>query len=134
MGSEVENNVGYGRSDIQTYTIPGGGTSTERVDLGRPYAFIVIMCADASDIAASTAMTLNVSPEEDIPLHNLYEQNSPQTIWSKGSLPVANSFYCLIADAFGARFVQPVFNTATDGEVVLKVMGYDPTVVNQPDR
>ncbi len=134
MASEVGKNIGFGRSDLQTYTIPSGGVSTERVDLGRPYAFIIIMCANADDIAASTAMSINVSPEEDIILHNLYVQNSPNLIWSKGDLPTSNSFYCLISDAFGARFVQPVFDTATDGVVVLQIVGYDPTVVNQPDR
>ena len=134
MGSEVEKNIGFGRSDLQTYTIPSGGVSTERVDLGRPYAFIIIMCEDASDIAATTLMALNVSPEEDIPLHNLYEQNAPQTIWSKGNLPTSNSFYFLVTDAFGARFIQPVFDTVTAGIVILKIVGYDPTVVNQPDR
>lgn len=134
MASEVEKNVGFGRSDAKTYTLTTGQTSTERIDLGRPYAFVVITCEDASNIASTTALSLMVSPEEGIPLLDVYEQNDLATIWSTGSLPTSGTFYVMCTHAFGARFVQPVLDTATDGSVTLKVWGYDPVVVGQPDR
>lgn len=129
MASEVAPNVGFGRSDVKSYVIPSGGTSTERVDLERPYAFIVIMCENLAGIASGN-MFLNVSPEEGIPLHRVYEQNSA-TAWNTGTLPTSGTFYLLCTHAFGARFVQPVLSAASDAELTFKILGYDPTVVGQ---
>ena len=133
MASEVPNNVGFGRSDIQSFVIPSGGTGVNqpRVDLGRPYAFVIIMCANMTGVASGN-MFLNVSPEEGIPLHRVYEQNSA-TAWNTGTLPTSGTFYMLCTHAFGARFVQPVLSVASDAELTFKILGYDPTVVNQKD-
>ena len=133
MASEVDNNVGFGRSDAKVYTVPSGGTLTERVDLGRNYAFIVITCEDASDIAAGTGMSFNVSPEEGIPLLTVLTKDTGAAFLTE-DLPVSGTFYLMVPNVFGARFVQPVLDTVTDGEVILKVWGYDPTVVGQADR
>lgn len=133
MASEVADNVGFGRSDVKSYVLSTGQTSTERIDLDRPYAFIVLFCEDASNIASTTTLSLKVSPEQGIPLLDVYEQNDLSTLWSTGNLPTSGTFYVMCTHAFGVRFVQPVLDTATDGEVTIKVLGYDPTVVNQKD-
>jgi hypothetical protein len=133
MASEVENNVGFGRSDAKVYTIPSGATSTERVDLGRNYAFIVITCEDASNIASDTTMSFAVSPELEIPLLTVLTKDTAEAFVTE-NLPTSGTFYLMVPNVFGARFVQPILGTVTDGIVVLKVWGFDPTVVNQPDR
>ena len=133
MGSEVEKNVGFGRSDGKTYTVLSGTGQSEQIDLERPFAFIVVYCDDATNIAANTTMTMQVSPEHGINLCDVYEQNDPNTQWSK-AIPASGTFCFLLTHAFGARFVKPILNTATDGDVTFTIFGYDPTVVNQPDR
>ena len=134
MASEVPNNVGFGRSDGILYTLTTGMTSTERIDLGRPYAFIVLTCEDMSGINSNCALRLNISPEENIPMLNLYEQNEAATLWSKGNLPTSGTWMCMITHAFGARFVQPVLTVAADATITFKVWGYDPVVSGQPNR
>lgn len=126
MSNLVNTKAGFGRSNPQTYTILSGQTSSERVDLGRPYAFIIITCENMGGIASGN-LFLNVSPEESIPLHRVYEQNSA-TAWNSGTLPTSGTYYALITHAFGARFVQIVLSTAADADITFRVWGYDPVV------
>lgn len=125
----VPSNVGFGRSEPKSYTLTTGQTSTERIDLGRPYAFILITCENMGGINTGCALRLNVSPDEGIPMLNMYEQNEPATLWSKGSLPTSGTWSCLITHAFGARFVQPVLTVAADATITFKVWGFDPIIV-----
>jgi len=126
MSNLVNTKAGFGRSNPQTYTILSGQTSSERVDLGRPYAFIIITCENMGGIASGN-LFLNVLPEESIPLHRVYEQNSA-TAWNSGTLPTSGTYYTLITHAFGARFVQIVLSVAADADITFKVWGYDPVV------
>lgn len=124
----VPSNVGFGGSEPKSYTLTTGQTSTERIDLGRPYGFILITCENMAGINTSCALRLNVSYDDNIPMLNLYEQNEPATLWSKGSLPVTGTWACLITHAFGARFVQPVLTVAADATITFKVWGFDPII------
>lgn len=124
----VPSKIGFGRSAVQSYTLTTGQTSTERVDLGRPYAFILITCENMAGINSACALRLNVSPDENIPMLNMYEQNEPATLWSKGSLPVSGTWSCFIPHAFGQRFIQPVLTVAADATITFKVWGFDPII------
>lgn len=124
----LPNNVGFGMSEVKTYVIPNGATSGKQIDLGRPYAFIVIMCDDMAGVA-SGSLRLNVSPADGIPLHNLYEQNSA-TIWSSGTLPTSGTYSTLVTHAFGMRFIQPVLTANSDTELTFKIIGFDPVIRN----
>lgn len=124
----LPSNVGFGMSEVKTYVIPNLQTSGTQVDLGRPYAFIVIMCANMTGVA-SGQLRLNVSPIEGIPLHNLYEQNSA-TIWSSGTLPTSGTYSVLVTHAFGMRFIQPVLTANSDAELTFKIIGFDPVIRN----
>lgn len=124
----VPSNVGFGRSEPKSYTLISTQTSTERVDLGRPYAFILLTCENMGGINTACSLRLNVSPDEGIPMLNLYEQNEPATLWSKGALPTTGTWYCFVPHAFGARYVQPVLTVAADATIVFKIWGFDPIV------
>lgn len=133
MASEVAPNVGFGRSDGKVYRINSLEGNASRVDLQRPYAFIVICCEDAAGIAANTTMTCKVSPDDGVALMDVYEQNDPDTLWSK-AIPATGTFYFMLTHAFGAKFVQPILDIATTAEVTMLIYGYDSAVINQPDR
>lgn len=124
----VPSNVGFGMSEVQTYVIPNLQTSGTQIDLGRPYAFIILMCANMTGVA-SGQLRLNVSPAEGIPLHALYEQNSA-TIWQSGTLPTSGTFTTLVTHAFGMRFIQPVLTANSDAQLTFKIIGFDPIIRN----
>lgn len=124
----LPSNVGFGMSEVQTYVINNLQTTGTQVDLGRPYAFILIMCANMGGIA-SGSMRLNGSPAEGIPLHNIYDANT-QAIFSSGTLPTTGTFSMLVPCAFGMRFVQPVLTANSDAELTFKIIGFDPIIRN----
>lgn len=133
--SKVPNFSGYGVSDEMTFTIPTGGTGStiERIDFGRPYAFYVIRIEDCSRIAATTTMraqgATNDYPQQA--LCDLYELNSPATRWVSGNLPTSGTLMFALTHAFGCRYLKFILsNAASGGDVVLKIRGFDPSAID----
>lgn len=122
----VPSNVGFGMSDVKTYTIANVATVGEQVDLGRPYAFILIMCANMTGIA-SGQLRLKGSPAEGIPLHDIYEQNTA-TLWGSGTLPTTGTYSVFVTHAFGMRFLQPYLTANSDAALTFKIIGFDPII------
>ncbi len=133
MVAEVpqQDTVGYGRSVEQTYTIANGDTEAKEIDFGRMYSFFLIRCEDASNIAASTALSANAAHGQDQVMQAVHERDLPATVWSEGDLVTTGAFIFILTHAWGARYLQLVLsNAASGGTVVFSIIGVDPIVGN----
>lgn len=122
--------VGFGRSDLQTFTIANGanGSAVTPLNFLRGHAYYVVICEDASFIPATTTLRAQVGYDTGATMLDLYEQNDPATRWTKGSLPVTGTLSFILSHAFGAQYLRFILsNNATGGSVVFKVYGFDPT-------
>lgn len=121
--------AGFGRSPLLTFTIPNGATTIDAQDLRRNYAFLLVICEDATRIAAATTLKWQVAHEDGA---------TPVDLWKSGGTGIAESgvlpsgsgsFAFLVPDAFGAQILKPVLSVAASGgNVVLKVYGLDSSV------
>lgn len=128
MARDTVRKAGWGRSDVQTFTIPASadGSGVDAIDLERNYAFIVVKCEDCSNIPSSTSLSFEVGYDNSDTLCDLYEQDDPSTIYSKGDLPTSGTLAFLLNHAAGAQRLRPVLsNNASGGSVVFKVYGWD---------
>jgi hypothetical protein len=125
----VRRNIGFGRSDQQTFTIPGGanGAAVAAVDLARNYSFIVIACNDAAGIPASTTLSAQVADDDSGALNPLYMQDG-SAIWHSGTLPTSGGFRFLLSHAFGAQRLRLILSNNASASVTLHVYGFDGAV------
>ena len=134
--SKVSSGEGFGRSDRKRFTITTGhnGTDVFRLDLGRPYAYLVIRIEDCSGFSSSASLSARVA-NDDSPAQamcDLYELNDPNTIWSKSVPVTAVTCSFVLTHAFGARYIQFITSNNCEGTVNIDVYGYDPSVINTP--
>jgi len=102
------------------------GSAVAMVDLGKPYAFILVRCEDTDGIDASTTMTAQVAYVSTDTACDLWEQNAAQK-WTSGTLPAADNgtFAFLLTNAFGFRHIRFVLSKNSTAAVVIKVRGLD---------
>lgn len=128
MARETVRKAGWGRSDVQTFTIPASadGSAVAEVDLGRNYAFIVVKCEDCSNIPATTTLSAEVGYDDGDTLVDLYEQDDPGTLWESGNLPTSGTLGFLLNHAAGAQRLRlKLSNNASGGSVVFSIYGWD---------
>ena len=128
-GRAVSREIGFGRSDRQTFTIPNGadGSAVAAIDLERNYSFIVISCDDASDIAADTTLSAEVADDDSGELNPLYMQDGSAP-WTSAVLPTSGGFRFWLSHAFGIQRLRLILSNNTTGEVTLYVYGFDGAV------
>jgi len=115
--------TGFDRSDATACTIANGQTEvTVDADLLRNYAYLLITCADCSNIAASTSLLAKVGYDATDEFFDLYERDDPGTQWSKGDLPTTGTLAFALIHALGAQRLRLVLSqAASGGDVVFKV-------------
>jgi len=118
--------AGFGISQDQTFTIPSGtdGSAVAAIDLGRNYAFIIVRCADASNIAAASVMSAEVGVDDGDTLAELWIE-SGASAWASGTLPVTGTFQFVVPAAFGCQRIRLIVSVVTDGDVDLEIIGID---------
>jgi hypothetical protein len=128
-GRTVRRENGYGRSDRQSFTIPNGadGSAVAAVELERNYGFIVISCADASNIAADTSLNAEVADDDSGDLLPLYTQDGAAA-WQSGVLPTSGGLRFWLSPAFGAQRLRLILSNNSEGEVVFHIYGFDGAV------
>jgi hypothetical protein len=112
----------------QTFTIAAGanGSAVTAVDLGKPFKFILITCADCQYIPATTNLSAQVGYDENDGPFALYEQDDPATQWSIGSLPTNGTLAFVLTHAAGARRLRLVMsNNSNGGATAFVVRGLD---------
>jgi hypothetical protein len=124
----LEDGIGFGASPVKSCTIPNGETTITEIDMGKNYAFFVIYCLDASDVAASSDLSVAAAIFSGTAVADVYEANDPGTVWSGGNLPTSGTFQFRLDHAWGARYLKFTLSQATDGDVTLYVVGFDPIV------
>ena len=119
--------VAWSLSGEKTFTIANAadGSLVTPVDLGTPFKVIGIVCEDCSNIAAASNLADQVAMDGGSTYSDLYEENDPSTIWSKGTLPVTGTLAFVLTHAFGARQIRLILSNNTDGEVVFSIFGLD---------
>lgn len=125
---ETEQNVGWGRSDKFTITIPSAdtGAGSGQINLGRNYFYIVIRCADCSHIAASTTLALKVAMDEVETMCSVYNFDVSGNTLTKfaPTLPTSGSMQFLCIPAAGAQFLHIELSQNTSGgTAVFEVYG-----------
>lgn len=132
IGRKSNPRSGYGRSDVQTFSIPDTetGSESEAIDLIRNYGFIVVRCEDAQYIPAGTTLTALVGETDDDELVSLYRIDG-ESVWVSGELPTANGFRFQLNAAFGIQRILFLLSNAADGGAVdLQVIGLDPALAH----
>lgn len=118
--------IGFGRGDKKTATIASGQSAATAVDLGRPYATIVLRCADCSHIQAATTLTVTVGDDADDTACAVYDAATGVKL-PVGSLPTSGT-YRVVLPAY-ARFITLTLSQVTSGgTAVFEIYGYDPVV------
>ena len=114
---ETLNEEGFGRSDVQTFTIPSGATGANvgEVNLGRNYAYIVIRCDDCQYIQSSTTLAIKAAMDEAQQMNTVYELAN-NTLTAVGpTLPTSGSLQFLCTPAFGSQYIHLTLSKATSG-------------------
>ena len=131
MTRNVGANVGFSRSDAQTFTIGNAadGSAVTPLDFGRGYAMYIVKIASTANIAAATGLRIKVSYAAADAEVDLYNSDDPTTRWSKSPLPTgANSLGFVLTTAFGAQKLRFILSQNATGNVAFEVYGVDPTV------
>lgn len=130
---KVGSGEGYGRSDRTRFTIPSGqtGSGIFRIDLNRPYAWLLIRIEDCGGFDTNSLLSAQTA-NDDSPAQamcDLYELNDPSTKWSK-AVPTSNgaTLSFALTHAIGARYIKFISSVATTADVNIDVYGYDPSV------
>ena len=128
-GRTVNREIGFGRSDRQTFTIPSSadGSAVAAVDLERNYSFIVITCDDSSNIAADSTLAAEVAEDDSGALNPLYLQDG-SAVWASGILPTSGGFRFWVSHAFGVQRLRLILSNNTSGAVTFYVYGFDGAV------
>lgn len=126
-GNEAPKGAGFGQSTLKTASIANGQTTHSPIDMGRQYAIFVVRCEDASNVAATTALTIEAADLPGDAMCFIYDDNDPGNKWSKGNLPTSGTLRFRLDDAWGARYLRFTLSAAASGgSVVFKVRGFDP--------
>ncbi len=128
-GRTVNREIGYGRSDRQTFTIPNGadGSAVAAVDLGRNYSFVVVSCDNASGIPADTFLTAEAADDDSGALNPLYFQDGVAE-WESGALPTSGGFRFWLSQAFGVQRLRLILSANATASVTLHIYGFDGAV------
>ena len=128
-GRRVRREVGYGRSDRQTFTIPNGadGSAVAAVDLERNYGFVVISCEDSSNIPSNTTLSAEVADDDSGTLLPLYTQDG-SGLWQSAVLPTSGGLRFWLSHGFGIQRLRLVLSANTTGAVTFYVYGFDGAV------
>lgn len=129
MARNPGSGVGFGRSDVQTFTIPSGadGSAVAAIDFGRGYAAFVVKCEDCAGLPDAATLKALVGYDGADTLCDLYTSNDPGLQWIKDT-PTSGTLAFLLSHAFGAQRLRFVASAVTTQDVVIKVYGLDPTV------
>lgn len=124
---------GFGRSDRKRFTIPNAATGVNvfRLDLGRPYAFLVVRIEDCTGFQSATTMSAKVATDDNPAqlMATLCEANEPSITWSK-TMPTTGAIQFTLTHAFGARYISFLLSQNSDAQINIDVYGYDPTFIN----
>lgn len=115
--------AGFGISERLLYTIPAGqATAVDVLDLGRPYAFLVIASPVAPSGAAASSNTLSIRLSDDVdgPLIPLGDDDGVPLAQEIGAVAVWRRYF-----VGAARRLQIVLSANTTGEVLFHVIGSD---------
>lgn len=112
-------------SDTQTFTISSGntGAAVTPVDLGRNYKLIIIECANCTGIASSTSLSAQVGMGDSV--YDLYEQDTPGTLWEQGDLPTSGTLHFVLTHAVGAKLLRLILSNNTTSNVSFLITGFD---------
>ena len=125
MSERMEEKQGI--TSEQTFTIPAGasGIAVAAIDLRANYLMVLVKCEDCQFIPAGTSLTLQVGYDQNDALVHLREMDNPQTVWTRGSLPVTGGIAFMLDDIAGARRIRFVLSAnALGGAVTFKVRGF----------
>lgn len=123
---KTEENVGWGRSDKQTFTIPDGnaGGNIGNVNLGRNYAYIILRIDDCQYIQAATTLGIKAAMDEAEQMNSLYEFASSNFAILAPTLPTSGSFQVLLVPGFASQYLHfTLSQAASGGAVVIDVYG-----------
>ena len=124
MTRESPDNVGIGRSNAKTYTIPNGAASGGEINLGRNYVYVFIQCADMSGVQDATLMSAKYGFEEGLALVDLYERDTPGTKWTSTALPVTGTMGFCLVHAMGAQYLQFVLSKTVTKNTTFQIYGF----------
>src|SRR5688572_14634394 len=120
MARNTSAGVGFGRSDVFTFTIPSGadGSGVAALDFGRGYAAFIVKCEDCTGLADAATLRAKAGYDTADTLCDLYEVNDPGLMWSKDT-PTSGTLAFLFTHAFGAQRLQFIASAVTTAEVVI---------------
>lgn len=124
--ANFDDNSGYGNSAVNTFTIPDAadGSAVTPIDLERHYAFIILRCADVSNVGAATdtlGIQLGMTDADD--MLELEDNLQDVTI-------IMDDIFHRAIFVGAARRVRPVLSAvASGGTVVIEVYGADAATV-----
>jgi len=126
MGKQIAKQSGFASSAETDCTVSSGQTVSETADLGRPYAFISIYCADMVGVPSATTMTLQVANSADGTLNDLYSANMGALLTSE-TLPdgSGDTYHTTVIDAIGIQKIQITLSGAATADVDFKIVGVD---------
>lgn len=123
MADDFSTKAGFGISPRRIYTIPAGqATAVEVLDLGRPYAFLLLISPVAPTGAAAASNTISIRLSDDIdgPLVPLEDDDGELYAPQIGSVARWRRYF-----VGAARRVQIVLSANTTGEVIFHIVGVD---------
>ena len=123
---ETHEEVGWGRSDVTTFTIPDGNTGANigNLNLGRNYAYIIVRCDDCKNIDQGTTLGILTAMDEAQNMNSVYELANNTLTLLAPALPAAGSMRFLLTPAFGAQYIHFTLSAdANGGTVVFEVYG-----------
>lgn len=128
-GRTVNREVGFGRSDRQTFTIPNGanGSAVAAVDLERNYSFVIVSCDDAAGIPAATTLSAQAADDDSGALNPLYMQDA-SAVWQSGTLPTSGGLRFWLSHGFGLQRLRLILSSNTTADVTFYIYGFDGAV------
>lgn len=120
---EFSSQAGFGISEEMPYIINAGeATGAEVLDLGRPYAFLLLLCPLAPSGADDPTDTISIrlSSNVDGPLIPLHDDEGVAIAQEIGSTAFWRKYF-----VGAARRVQLVLSANATGEVLFHVIGVD---------
>lgn len=106
------------------FLIADGETDSNVIDFGHNYKVFGITCKQADGIQTGSKLMARVDWGCG-DLVTLYQQDDPNTIWEPEPPGGNESFGFILTHAFGAKRLQLYLDTATEDDVVLKVIPLD---------
>lgn len=118
--------IGETSTNTISLKIEPPGTVTEAAKLNGRYSFLVVYCEETPDIVGGTTIKAEVKYDDHQPAWiPLFELNAPDVLWEK-ELP-GTAFGFAMTNAFGARQIRFVLDTAPNKSLTLRVLGVSRT-------